>query len=154
MHNIRYIRSNPEQFEKLMKRRGVSINSSQILDIDNDIRSYQTKMQVLQEKRNKASKEIGQMIAQGSDISDLKKNISDYKSELAIMDENVKDLTLQLNNLLIELPNGLDEDVPEGKTDSDNLFVKSWGEKPDFTFKPLDHVELGEKINQMISKEV
>ena len=90
MHNIRYIRSNPEQFEKLMKRREVSINSSQILDIDNDIRSYQTKMQVLQEKRNKASKEIGQMIAQGSDISDLKKNISDYKSELAIMDEKVK----------------------------------------------------------------
>ena len=149
MHNIRYIRSNPEQFEKLMKRREVSINSSQILDIDNDIRSYQTKMQVLQEKRNKASKEIGQMIAQGSDISDLKKNISDYKSELAIMDEKVKDLTLQLNNLLIELPNSLDEDVPEGKTDANNLFVKSWGEKPNFTFKPIDHVELGEKFNQM-----
>ena len=79
MHNIRYIRSNPEQFEKLMKRRGISINSSEILDIDNSIRSYQTKMQVLQEKRNKASKEIGQMIAQGSDLSDLKKNISDLK---------------------------------------------------------------------------
>ena len=62
-----------------MKRRGILINSSEILDIDNIIRSYQTKMQVLQEKRNKASKEIGQMIAQGSDISDLKKNISDYK---------------------------------------------------------------------------
>ena len=73
MHNIRYIRNNPEQFEKLMKRRGILINSSEILDIDNSIRSYQTKMQVLQEKRNKASKEIGQMIAQGSDISDLKK---------------------------------------------------------------------------------
>ena len=65
------------------------------------------------------------------------------------MDEKVKDLTLQLNNLLIELPNSLDEDVPEGKTDADNLFVKSWGEKPNFTFKPLDHVELGEKFNQM-----
>ena len=82
MHNIRYIRNNPEQFEKLMKRRGILINSSEILDIDNSIRSYQTKMQVLQEKRNKASKEIGQMIAQGSDISDLKKNISDFKNDL------------------------------------------------------------------------
>ena len=149
MHNIRYIRNNPEQFEKLMKRRGILINSSEILDIDNIIRSYQTKMQVLQEKRNKASKEIGQMIAQGSDISDLKKNISDYKSELAFMDEKVKDLTLQLNNLLIELPNSLDENVPEGKTDDDNIFVKSWGEKPNFAFKPIDHVEIGEKLNQI-----
>ena len=149
MHNIRYIRNNPEQFEKLMKRRGILINSSEILDIDNSIRSYQTKMQVLQEKRNKASKEIGQMIAKGSDISDLKKNISDYKSELAFMDEKVKDLTLQLNNLLIELPNSLDENVPEGKTDDDNIFVKSWGEKPNFAFKPIDHVEIGEKLNQI-----
>ena len=49
----------------------------------------------------------------------------------------------------IYLPNGLDGDVPEGKTDADNLFVKSWGEKPNFTFKPIDHVELGEKFNQM-----
>ena len=149
MHNIRYIRNNPEQFEKLMKRRGILINSSEILDIDNSIRSYQTKMQVLQEQRNKASKEIGQMIAQGSDISDLKKNISDYKSELAFMDEKVKELTLQLNNLLIELPNSLDENVPEGKTDDDNIFVKSWGEKPNFAFKPIDHVEIGEKLNQI-----
>ena len=145
----RYIRSNPEQFEKMMKRREVSINSSEILDIDNGIRSYQTKMQVLQEKRNKASKEIGQMIAQGSDISDVKKNIYDYKTELAFMDEKVKDLTLQLNNLLIELPNSLDENVPEGKTDDDNIFVKSWGEKPNFAFKPIDHVEIGEKFNKM-----
>lgn len=149
MHNIKYIRNNPKQFEKLMKRRGISLNSSEILDIDNDIRSYQTKMQILQEKRNKASKDIGLLISQGTDISSLKKNISDYKSDLTIMDEKVKDLNLKLNNLLIELPNSLEDDVPEGKSDDENQFIKSWGEKPQFSFNPLDHVEIGEKLNQM-----
>ena len=149
MHNIKYIRNNPKQFEKLMKRRGISFNSSEILDIDNDIRSYQTKMQVLQEKRNKASKDIGILISQGADISSLKKNISDYKSDLTIMDEKVKDLNLKLNNLLIELPNSLEDDVPEGKSEDENQFIKSWGEKPQFSFNPLDHVEIGEKLNQM-----
>ena len=149
MHNIKYIRNNPKQFEKLMKRRGISLNSSEILDIDNDIRSYQTKMQILQEKRNKASKDIGLLISQGTDISSLKKNISDYKSDLTIMDEKVKDLNLRLNNLLIELPNSLEDDVPEGKSDDENQFIKSWGEKPQFSFNPLDHVEIGEKLNQM-----
>ena len=149
MHNIKYIRNNPKQFEKLMKRRGISLNSSEILDIDNDIRSYQTKMQVLQEKRNKASKDIGILISQGADISSLKKNISDYKSDLTIMDEKVKDLNLKLNNLLIELPNSLEDDVPEGKSEDENQFIKSWGEKPQFSFNPLDHVEIGEKLNQM-----
>lgn len=149
MHNIKYIRNNPKQFEKLMKRRGISLNSSEILDIDNDIRSYQTKMQILQEKRNKASKDIGLLISQGADISSLKKNISDYKSNLTIMDEKVKDLNLKLNNLLIELPNSLEDDVPEGKSEDENQFIKSWGEKPQFSFNPLDHVEIGEKLNQM-----
>jgi seryl-tRNA synthetase len=149
MHNIKYIRNNPKQFEKLMKRRGISLNSSEILDIDNDIRSYQTKMQVLQEKRNKASKDIGILISQGADISSLKKNISDYKSDLTIMDEKVKDLNLKLNNLLIELPNSLEDDVPEGKSEEENQFIKAWGEKPQFSFNPLDHVEIGEKLNQM-----
>ena len=149
MHNIKYIRNNPKQFEKLMKRRGISLNSSEILDIDNDIRSYQTKMQILQEKRNKASKDIGLLISQGADISSLKKNISDYKSDLTIMDEKVKDLNLKLNNLLIELPNSLEDDVPEGKSEEENQFIKSWGEKPQFSFNPLDHVEIGEKLNQM-----
>ena len=149
MHNIKYIRNNPKQFEKLMKRRGISLNSSEILDIDNDIRSYQTKMQVLQEKRNKASKDIGILISHGADISSLKKNISDYKSDLTIMDEKVKDLNLKLNNLLIELPNSLEDDVPEGKSEEENQFIKAWGEKPQFSFNPLDHVEIGEKLNQM-----
>ena len=149
MHNIKYIRNNPKQFEKLMKRRGISLNSSEILDIDNDIRSYQTKMQVLQEKRNKASKDIGILISQGADISSLKNNISDYKSDLTIMDEKVKDLNLKLNNLLIELPNSLEDDVPEGKSEEENQFIKAWGEKPQFSFNPLDHVEIGEKLNQM-----
>ena len=149
MHNIKYIRNNPKQFEKLMKRRGISLNSSEILDIDNDIRSYQTKMQVLQEKRNKASKDIGILISQGADIYSLKKNISDYKSDLTLMDEKVKDLNLKLNNLLIELPNSLEDDVPEGKSEEENQFIKAWGEKPQFSFNPLDHVEIGEKLNQM-----
>jgi seryl-tRNA synthetase len=149
MHNIKYIRNNPKQFEKLMKRRGISLNSSEILDIDNDIRSYQTKMQVLQEKRNKASKDIGILISQGADISSLKNNISDYKSDLTLMDEKVKDLNLKLNNLLIELPNSLEDDVPEGKSEEENQFIKAWGEKPQFSFNPLDHVEIGEKLNQM-----
>ena len=149
MHNIKYIRNNPKQFEKLMKRRGISLNSSEILDIDNDIRSYQTKMQVLQEKRNKASRDIGILISQGADISSLKKNISDYKSDLTLMDEKVKDLNLKLNNLLIELPNSLEDDVPEGKSEEENQFIKAWGEKPQFSFNPLDHVEIGEKLNQM-----
>ena len=149
MHNIKYIRSNPLQFEKMMSRRGISINSSEILDIDNSIRAFQTELQVLQEKRNKASKQIGKLVSEGSDISILTKNISDYKNDLSLIDEKIKELTLNLNKLLIELPNSLDDDVPDGTSEDENQLIKTWGEKPQFSFKPSDHVVIGEKLNQI-----
>ena len=51
--------------------------------------------------------------------------------------------------MLVRLPNFLDEDVPNGKTDLENELVKEWGIIPNFSFDPLDHVDLGEKIKQL-----
>ena len=55
MHDIKFIRNYPEEFEKLMRRRGLDIKSSFILEIDTSIRGYQTEIQKIQQKRNTAS---------------------------------------------------------------------------------------------------
>ena len=67
MHDIKFIRNYPEEFEKLMRRRGLNIKSSSILEIDTSIRGYQTEIQSIQQKRNTASKEIGKLLSIGSD---------------------------------------------------------------------------------------
>jgi len=86
MHDIKFIRNNPEKFEKQMYRRGLNIDSSSILGIDKVIRKKQSEIQVIQEKRNNSSKEIGKLISEGKDVSELKKNISNLKSELTKID--------------------------------------------------------------------
>ena len=147
MHDIKFIRNSPQEFEKLVRRREIKFNSKEILQIDNSIRSYQTEMQHLQEKRNKASKEIKILISKGSNISSIKKNITNFKVEIIKIEEKITNLRSKLNSILVQLPNLLEKDVPNGKSESDNQFVRSWGKKPLFTFKPLDHVEIGEKLN-------
>ena len=124
MHDIKFIRNYPQEFEKLMSRRGVNIESSEILKLDSKIRLHQTEIQVVQKKRNKISKEIGKLISQGSDISDLKQIVENFKSDLSLLDETIKKLSKKLNTILIELPNYLDEDVPDGKTYVENDLIK------------------------------
>jgi len=149
MHDIKFIRNYPEEFEKLMRRRGLDIKSSFILEIDTSIRGYQTEIQTIQQKRNTASKEIGKLLSIGSDVSSLKLNLESYKSDLSQLDDKIKKLSKDLNDILKELPNYLDEDVPDGETEFQNEFVKDWGSKPEFSFKPRDHVEIGEILNEL-----
>ena len=149
MHDIKFIRNYPEEFEKLMRRRGLDVKSSFILEIDSSIRGYQTEIQTIQQKRNTASKEIGKLLSIGSDVSSLKLNLENYKSDLSKLDDKIKKSSKDLNDILKELPNYLDEDVPDGETEFQNEFVKDWGNKPEFSFKPRDHVEIGEILNEL-----
>ncbi len=73
MHDIKFIRKNPEKFQKQMYRRGLNIDISSILEIEEAIRKKQAEIQVIQEQRNNSSKEIGKLISEGNDVSELKK---------------------------------------------------------------------------------
>ena len=149
MHDIKFIRNNPERFEKQMDRRGLKVNISSILAIDKSIRTKQSEIQVIQEQRNNSSKEIGKLISEGKDVSNVKKNISDLKSELTKLDHEIKNYSNELNDILKVLPNSLDDDVPDGDNENENKLIKEWGVKPKFSFKPKDHVEIGENINEL-----
>ncbi|MDB4239082.1 serine--tRNA ligase [Alphaproteobacteria bacterium] len=149
MHDIKFIRNAPEDFDILMKRRGIKPISSEILDLDTLIRNFQTESQKIQEKRNTDSKLIGKMISQGEDTTKIQKEISELKLKINDLDQKTKLYSNQLNNILNDLPNFFDSDVPEGKTEDDNVLIKEWGDIKKMSFIPLDHVQLGENLKQL-----
>ena len=149
MHDIKFIRNAPEDFDILMKRRGIKPISSEILDLDTLIRNFQTESQKIQEKRNTDSKLIGKMISQGEDTSKIQKEISELKLKINDLDQKIKLYSNQLNNILNDLPNFFDSDVPDGKTEDDNVLIKEWGVIKKMSFIPLDHVQLGENLKQL-----
>ena len=149
MHDIKFIRNAPEDFDTLMKRRGIKPISSEILDLDTLIRNFQTESQKIQEKRNTDSKLIGKMILQGEDTTKIQKEISELKLKIIDLDQKIKLFSNQLNNILNDLPNFFDSDVPDGKTEDDNVLIKEWGDIKKMSFIPLDHVQLGENLKQL-----
>ena len=149
MHDIRQIRQDSSEFDRQMKRRGLTPNSADILSIDSKKRSAVTELQTLQEKRNKISKEVGEARRAGHKADHLVEEVSRLKNAITELEQIDRELSVKLEESLSELPNYLAEDVPEGSSDLDNIELRSVGIIKSRLFQPKDHVELGEKLGEI-----
>ena len=149
MHDIRFIRDNPEQFDAALARRGLDPVAGAILEIDSKRRGLQVRLQEMQSRRNQASKEIGTLKTQGRDVDALIAEVNDIKQQMPGMEAEENTLAAQLDGRLMELPNLLDDAVPAGNDEDDNELMRTHGLIPSFSFTPRDHVEIGEGLGQM-----
>lgn len=149
MHDIRFIREHPDQFDAAMKRRKVEISASFILQMDSARRVLQSELQEMQSRRNIASKEIGRLKANGGDADALIAEVNDIKTAMPDIETREADLAHKLDSVLMEIPNILDVSVPDGDDEQDNELIRSHGDIPSFSFTPIDHVALGEGLGQM-----
>ena len=149
MHDIRFIREHPERFTAAMQRRSVTVTADQILQIDSQRRGLQAEIQDMQSRRNAASKDIGARMAKGEDADDLIAEVNNIKAKLPQLEDEETALAETLEGFLLELPNILDETVPDGADEADNALVRTVGDIPKFDFAPKDHVVIGEGLGQM-----
>ena len=149
MHDIRFIRENPDAFDAAMARRGLEPQSGSILESDARRRVLQGQIQDMQSRRNVASKEIGMRKGKGEDADDLIAEVNEIKARMPELEEEEGTLAASLETVLLELPNILDAEVPDGADEDDNALLRSWGDIPSFDFTPRDHVALGEGLGQM-----
>ncbi len=143
MHDIRFIRENPDAFDHALARRGADPAAAAILALDEQRRAVATKMQELQSRRNEASKAIGQAMGQGdSETAEaLKAEVGDIKQTLPTLEDEERALGAKLQDMLARLPNRPADDVPDGADEADNVEVAQWGELPSFDFKPQEHAD-------------
>ena len=149
MHDIRFIREHPDNFDAALARRGLPAMSTDILEMDQQRRALQGRIQDLQSRRNVASKEIGIRKGKGEDADDLIAEVADIKASMPALEDEEGALATNLETRLMELPNIIDADVPDGADEDDNALMRSWGDIPDFDFAPRDHVAIGESLGQM-----
>ena len=123
------------------------IVTNKILYLDKQLRSFKTQLQDLQQIRNKSSKEIGILMKKGLDASKLQNEVKN-KNKSSELDVKIR-TQKEIDNILKNLPNILDKDVPIGLSEKNNSLIKINEKIPKFNFLPKDHVELGEKTNQI-----
>ena len=149
MHDLRFIRDNPEQFDAELKRRGVEGISSRILEIDSLRRAAQTAYQEKRERRNVLSREIGKVKKEGGDADALMAEVQGLKDGISSHEAEERDHAASLHDLLQELPNIAAPDVPNGESEDENLEVRVVGEKTQLAGEPKEHFDLGEGLGQM-----
>lgn len=149
MLDIKWIRENTDLLDQNMKMRGAEAVSSHILSMDEERREIMAKLQDLQSKRNKVSKEVGIAKSKGEDASHLFEEMKSIGPEVKRLEEEERTLQAKLKDYVATLPNVLDPSVPEGKDEDDNQEVRKWGEPKTFDFEPQAHYDLGEKLGQL-----
>ena len=144
MHDIRAIRDNPEAFDAAMARRGLSGVAARILAIDEARRAAIAAAEAALAERNAASKQVGAARAKGdeAEFERLRALVAAKKDEIARLEEEARAKDAELRAALLELPNIVAEDVPDGEDENDNVEIRRWGEPRQFDFEPKEHYQL------------
>ncbi|MDH5717363.1 MAG: serine--tRNA ligase [Spirochaetia bacterium] len=110
----------------------------------------QQKLELLQAERNKISKDVGILKAKGEEPEKVESLLTEVKTisdKLKILKEEKEKSEEEYVALLINIPNILDDDIPAGADENDNIEIRTFGKKPEFNFKVLPHYEIGELEN-------
>ena len=145
MHDIKFIRENPEAFDKGLAKRGVEPKAKNILKADGLGRKIKTSLQQKLNETNKLSKLAGEAKAQGyeEEFQSIRKKVTETKGELAKLEEETKQNNIKFQFALRIIPNLPMEDVPVGKDEEDNKELRRWGDIPQFgSYTPQEHFNI------------
>ncbi|MEE9424995.1 MAG: serine--tRNA ligase [Methylococcales bacterium] len=149
MLDPKLFRQDMEQVAKQLLRRNVQLDVALLEQLETQRKDVQTRTQELQAERNARSRLIGKAKAQGQDIQPLLKEVETLGADLKQQETTLNQIQQQLHNYFLELPNILDNDVADGKSEDDNVEIMRWGEPRKFDFEAKDHVDLGVELGQM-----
>ena len=147
MHDINFIRENPEIFDELLKKRFIEPKSNIIISLDTKKRSILTKSQELRANRKNLSSSFSNL--NDIDKIELQKKVQLIKNKIDELEKDILNIDEQLKNTLSGLPNLPHSDVPVGEDENTNKLIKQVGIIPSFKFSPKSHYELGENLEMI-----
>lgn len=140
MLDIKFIRENKDIVAAGAKKKHIEIDLDALIAMDDKRRVLIAEVDEMRARQNKASDEIATLSvdARGAKVAEMRV----LKEMLAQKEEALKPVITEWQRLMVQVPNVPDMTVPEGESDADNREIKSWGEKPQFSFQPKDHIEI------------
>ncbi|AQW83817.1 seryl-tRNA synthetase [Campylobacter pinnipediorum subsp. pinnipediorum] len=148
MINLKLLDSNYDEFVK--KLRGKKTNEElleTLLQTFNTLKKEKIELENLQAIQNSKSKELGNLARSGADVSGLKQELSQNKESISSKSEIVKELEAKLSDIANSIPNIIDDDVPFGEDENDNVCIKEVLTPREFSFEPKAHYELSPDLD-------
>src|SRR5688572_21837114 len=144
MHDIKWIRENPDAFDRGLRRRGLDPLAQKLIGIDERRRKLITELETAQARRNAASKDIGAAKKNKDDAAaeKLMAEVNALKAAIPAMEAEEKKAADELQKELEQIPNLPLDEVPDGKDEKDNVEHHHFGAKRNFAFAPKQHFDL------------
>ena len=149
MLDLNAILREPQILKNMLEKRGNPKSSQLIAEIEsvlNEKKNLQTEVETLRAERNKVSKEVGILKSKGEDAVSIMQSMKELGDKLGALEEKLKTEDDKLLEINLRLPNLLQDDVPLGKSEEDNVELYTVNEKPKFDFAPVPHFDLGTKL--------
>ena len=150
MLDIKFLRANPDVVKENIKKKfqdAKLVMVDEVIELDKECREAQQRTEFLKSQRNAISKGIGALMAQGKreEAEAEKKKVTDMADEMTALDAKVNELQGKIRERMLVIPNIIDESVPIGKDDSENVEVERFGEAVVPDFEIPYHVDIMEK---------
>jgi len=143
MLDIRLLREKPEMVRQAIERRG---QDASVLDAvvraDKRRRALLVQVEDLRAERNRVSEEIGTLKRAGGDASGMVEAMREVGKRIKELEEALREVEGEQEQLALEIPNIPDDSTPEGTTEDENVIVREWGEPREFDFEPKPHWEI------------
>ena len=148
MLDIKLLRANFDEVKAKLAKRGEDLSElDKFVGLDEKRRELIAKVEVLKAERNEVSQKVAEMKRNKENADDVIARMREVGDEIKTLDEELHQVEEDLNYVIMRIPNIPHESVPVGDSEDDNVEVRTWGEKPGFTFEPKPHWEIGTDLN-------
>lgn len=146
MLDPKFVAENPEIVQKKIASRGIDLNLNDFLELNEDRKNILKHLEILRAEVNKTSKLIGKMKKEGKNPQKIIKEMKLVSENIKKDEQKLKVIDSSLEKILLSIPNLPHESVPVGTCSRDNLEIRKFGKKPEFSFSPKPHWEIGSKL--------
>ncbi len=145
MLDMKFIRDHLDQVEQRLGTRGGEISLADFRQLDGRRRVLVTESETLKAQKNSASEAIAK-VKDKSQVADQIAAMKEVSSRIKALDDELKVVEDELQRLLLTIPNLPHPTTPVGRSEADNVLVRSWGTPSRFSFEPKNHWEIGEQL--------
>lgn len=147
MLDLKTLRKDPKRLEEKLRNKVPEVTLLPAIALDEKLRALKTDSEELKSKKNSASKEIGIKKQKGQDVSQFMAAMNALGERITALDLEIAKVEEELQSAVAMLPNVPMDDVPISPHPKDNVCIKEWGEKRQFSFAFKNHVELNAKVH-------
>ena len=147
MNLLKLIRQDIRLTKKLLEKKRADGSVDLIANLDKQYRLNQQNIDKMRSERNLVSEGIGKSKSENKNVDIQIKEMKALGDNLKIIENESSGIKKKLNLLIDQVPNIPHKSVPIGNDETSNIVIREWGNKPQFSFKPLDHLAIGEKLD-------